>query len=160
MKSIAYTLTSDEIYTALKKSGDYHNNKRTLIETIILLAFFLYFTVEFILNPTGYFSLIMAIVCAVFGFLSFYLPIREMKKLSEEGSKDITMTVSDEKVSVRNGEASYELLLDKSSKLIVSDGLYIIKTPDKKIIVLPERAIPEGDKKLIADPIVNGTANK
>lgn len=61
----SYTLTEEEIYRGLRLSGIYKlTGKRALIESILLVVFFLFFFISFLIDQ-GTFDLVMSLVCAV-----------------------------------------------------------------------------------------------
>ena len=57
----SYTLTEEEIYRGLRLSGIYKlTGKRALIESILLVVFFLFFFISFLIDQ-GTFDLVMSL---------------------------------------------------------------------------------------------------
>lgn len=144
---LIYTLEEKEAYTALKKSGLYKTSgKRAVIENIILALFAVFFFYGHFSNPGGWFNLVMGIVCVAFIIFINVVPAFDMKKqakLSSQGKK-LKMHLTPNKLTMSDGENSWSIPLDGSSKykLVDDDRLILIITPERQMAVLPTRAIP------------------
>lgn len=77
----SYTLTQEEAYRGLRLSGVYKGltGKRAVVESLLLVVFFLFFLVSYLLQRGG-FDLAMAIICLILLGALTLVPHLEMKR--------------------------------------------------------------------------------
>ena len=158
-----YTLTEDELYTALKKSGLYKGTgKKMIIEDVLLVIFAVYFVFSFVTDH-NVFMLIMAIISVIFMeilTLAPYLSMKKQAKLLANG-KPIKMHLLPQKMVMDDGEKKWDIKLNESSSCrIIDDKLITVITPDKQLVIIPVRAIPREISYEVQSRIFDGTVEK
>ena len=144
--NFSYTLTQQEVYDGLRLSGTYKTSgKRALIETIVLVVFCMIFAVSYVLKR-DVFSLVMAILTAVFVLALNFVPRMDMRKQAKKGQLDVKVRLYPTKMVVETGDGAQTILLDGSSEIKAvgrEHRLLIVRIAGGGLLIIPERSIPK-----------------
>lgn len=144
--NFAYTLTEQEVYDGLKLSGSYKTSgKRAVIETIVLVVFCIIFIVSYVLKQ-DVFSLVMAIVSAVFVLALNLVPRFDMRRQAKKGQLNVKIRLYPTKLYAETEQGSQPILLDGSSEIRAvgkENRLVLVNIAGGGLLIIPVRAIPK-----------------
>ena len=156
----SYTLTEQEIYDGLKKSGIYKTSgKRAVIESVILGVFFLFFVWAF-LYKRKFFEGVMAVVTLGVLLAVTFVPRHDMKKQAKTGRKDIKLRLYHDQLYIDAGETSNAVALDGTTeiKLLEKEKLLVLLLQGGGLLIIPLRGIPKEYRGQVTSQLLQTTA--
>lgn len=145
----SYTLTQEEAYRGLRLSGMYKGltGKRAVVESLLLVVFFLFFLVSYLLQRGG-FDLAMAIICLILLGALTLVPHLEMKRRAKTELREVHIRMTTTKLWATTQAGEQEFSLDGSVDFRVvgkeKDGRLVTGiSPQDGLLILPVRAIPQ-----------------
>lgn len=148
----SYTLTQEEAYRGLRLSGVYKGltGKRAVVESLLLVVFFLFFLVSYLLQRGG-FDLAMAIICLILLGALTLVPHLEMKRRAKTELREVHIRMTTTKLWATTQAGEQEFPLDGSVDFRVvgkeKDGKLVTGiSPQDGLLILPVRAIPQENR--------------
>ena len=145
---IRYTLTSDDIYNALKTSRIYRKNFiKAFAESGILIGLVILFGIWWILWDDGN-AMIFCIACAcLIGLVwaAVLFSIRSTCNRMVTGD-EITMTLQNDRILVGDGPGGWEIPLDGSIFCEEKNNILILYTGPKEWTLIPLKSIEMADE--------------
>lgn len=148
----SYTLTQEEVYRCLRLSGVYKGltGRRAVVESLLLVVFFLFFLVSYLVQRGG-FDLAMAVICLLLLGALTLVPHLEMKRRAKTEPREVRVRMTTTKLWAATPAGEQELPLDGSVEFRAvgreKDGRLVTGvSPQGGLLILPVRAIPQENR--------------
>ncbi|MGI6255824.1 MAG: hypothetical protein ACOYJZ_09375 [Acutalibacter sp.] len=159
----SYTLTEEEAYRGLRLSGVYKGltGKRAVVETVLLVVFFLFFLGSYLVQR-GTFDLAMAVICLILLGALTLVPHLEMKRRAKTNLRDVhirmtrtklwaTTQAGEELFPLDDGSVTFRVVgKEKDGKLLTG------VSPQDGLLILPVRAIPQENRGWVLSLLLGG----
>ena len=154
---IRYTLTSDDIFSALKTSRIYRKNFiKAFVESGVLVGLVILFGVWWILWDDGN-AMIFCIACACLIGLVWAAVLFSIRSTCNKmvTGEEIVMALEDRRILVGTGPQSWEIPLDGSVICEEKNNILILYTGEKEWTLVPLKSIDNAD--LVRERILQKT---
>lgn len=142
----SYTLSEQEVFDGLQKSGVYKSSgTKALIETIVLAVLCVFFFFSYF-SRGDIFSLVMGILSLVVILALNLIPRLDMKKQAEKGQKQVKIRLYQDKFYADTEVGSQPILLDGTSTIKTvgkENPLVTVQIAGGGLLVIPVRSIPQ-----------------
>ena len=145
---IRYTLTSDNIYSALKTSRIYRKNFiKAFVESGILIGLVILFGIWWILWDDGN-AMIFCIACACLIGLVWAAVLFSVRSTCNRmvTGEEIVMTIGDHRILVGDGPEGWEIPLDGSVVCEEKNNILILYTKQNEWTLIPLQSIDKADR--------------
>ena len=154
---IRYTLTSDDIFSALKTSRIYRKNFiKAFVESGVLVGLVILFGIWWILWDDGN-AMIFCIACACLIGLVWAAVLFSIRSTCNKmvTGEEIVMELEDRRILVGTGPQSWEIPLDGSVVCEEKNNILILYTGEKEWTLIPLKSIENGN--LVREKILRNT---
>ena len=145
---IRYTLTSDDIYNALKTSRTYRKNFiKAIVESGILIGLVILFGVWWIIWGDGN-AMIFCIACACLIGLVWAAVLFSIRSTCNKMAtgEEIVMHIGADRILVGEGTERWEIPLDGSVVFEEKNNILILHTAEREWTLVPLGSIENGDR--------------
>ena len=158
---LLYTLTEKEIYDGLNASGVFQLSKKKLfIECAIIIFCTVFFGYMTITDFQWYYPCLMA-AAVLFMLFLIYAPKLNIKKQAKAmDGKNVRLRVMMEKLTVIDGDKSWEIKLDNKSYHKIHKNNIVIITKNNSVLIIPAKAFPPERSSELQARILGGTKEK
>ena len=151
---LSYVLTPEEIAVALTVSGKSGIKPvKSAIQSGLLAALFVLFTVYAILDPKQVQYYFFAAVSLVFAPVPILLPKKTLKRraaASADGTR-LDVNVTSEKVDVEGFFTKWSVPLDENRRVFEGGGVFAAEAEGNRLLCIPLRAVPEGELEQVRE---------
>lgn len=158
-EELAFSLTVDEAYICLQNAGIFKTSgKRAALYTVLMAIAAVGFFISYVFGQ-NYNWLIFSVICLLVIAAIWIVPYVQIKRLAKENAKGniIRAKVREDMIEITGEHSTWEIPLDKTSRLSLKGNLMIFHTENGQLFAIPERAVSEGKLTKIRSIVKNGT---
>lgn len=154
-EEFSYTLEEEEIVKALRISGYYRiSPKRMVIQTVLLLALFVFFLVSFFLT-FEWFNLAMSVVCVVVMCFFHFVPLIDMKHKAKQAEKEIKLRLYPTVLYYYGKQNTTTIPLKQAKVRFDSKNEILSVMPQEGgFLAIPFRSLPKDKKYIITHQLL------
>jgi hypothetical protein len=144
---LSYVLTTEEIAAALTISGKSGIKPvKSAIQTGLLTALFVLFTVYAVLDPKQFQYYFFAVISLISAPVPVLLPRKTLKRRAAafaDGTR-LDVSVSTGKIDVEGFFVKWSVPLDETCRVFEGGGVFATQAEGGHLLCIPLRAVPEG----------------
>lgn len=158
-EELSFSLTVDEAYICLKNAGIFKTSgKRAVLYTVLMAIAAAGFFISYIFGQ-NYNWLIFSVICLLVIAAIWIVPYVQLRRLAKENAKGniIRAKVREDMIEITGENSTWEIPLDKTSRLSQKGSLMIFHTENGQLFAIPERAVSGGMLPKIKSIVKKGT---